>query len=131
MALGQLPADMPEFLEVERARALGGLDPERSVAPGAAAAFDMIGALGRVGQREEGFGLVLGTVDQRVGNAVAGDDREAIFGETVPELLGEGIGIAVGVRQRDGGDVVVSDRGNGVDLSSNHESRQRGGHQVG
>src|SRR5678816_2256063 len=36
VAFGQVAADVPEFLEVVRLLALGGLDPERRVAAGAA-----------------------------------------------------------------------------------------------
>ena len=66
------------------------------------------------GQSEERLGLVLGAVDQRVGDAVIGDDREAIFLEAAAELLREGVGVAVGVGQRDGRDVVVGDRSHGA-----------------
>ena len=90
-------------------RALGGLDPERRVAARAAAAGDEILALHLLGQREEGLRLLLGAVDQLVGNAVVGDDREAIFLEALAELLGEGLGVAVGVVQRDGRDMVGGD----------------------
>jgi hypothetical protein len=49
-------------------------------------------------------------MDQLVGDAVVGNDREAIFLEAVTQLLGEGVGIAVGVLQRNGRDVVSGDR---------------------
>ena len=113
-------------------RALGGLDPERRVAARAAAAGDEIFALHLFGQREERLGLVLGAVDQLVGDAVVGDDREAIFLEAAAELLGEGVGVAVGVVQRNGRDVVVGDRSHGVDFTAGIISaRQRRAHQIG
>ena len=64
----------------------------------------MVLALHLLGQREEGLRLVLGAVDQLVGNAVVGDDREAIFLEAPAELLGEAVGVAVRVLQRNGRD---------------------------
>src|SRR4051794_23537250 len=98
----QVAADMPEFLEVVRLAALGGFDPERRVAARSAAAGNEILALHLLRQREEGLRLVLGAMDQLVGNAVIGDDREAIFLETTAQLLSETIGIAVGALQRNG-----------------------------
>src|SRR5689334_16531821 len=95
--LRQVAADMPEFLEVVRLQTLGGFDPERSVAARPAATRNEIFALHILGQREEGLCLVLGTVDQRVGNAVIGDDREAIFLEALAQLLSEAVGVAFGV----------------------------------
>ena len=111
MALRQVAADVPEFLKVVRLGALGGLDPERRVAARSAAAGHQIFALRLLGQREEGLGLLLGAMDQLVGNAVVGNDREAVILEAAAELFGEVIGIAVGVLQRNGRDMVVSDRG--------------------
>ena len=69
--------------------ALGGLDPERRVAARAAAARNQILALHLLGQREEGLRLLLGAVDQLVGNAVVGDDREAIFLEALARASGQ------------------------------------------
>ena len=54
----------------------------------------MIFALHLFRQSEEGFCLLLGILDQLFGDPVIGDDREAIFFEAVPELLGESVGIA-------------------------------------
>ena len=87
MARRQVAADVPEFLEVVRSRALGGLDPERRVAARPAAAGDEIFALHLFGQREERLRLLLGAADQRVGDAVVGDDREAVILEAAAELL--------------------------------------------
>ena len=98
MARRKLAADVPEFLEVEIDRALGGLDPERRVAAGAAAALDLVAALHLVRQSEEGLGLLLGAVDQVGRYAVIGDDREAVALERFPELRGEPFGI--GCRKR-------------------------------
>ena len=113
MPFRKVAADVPEFLQVVRLVALGGLDAERRVAASAAAARDMIAAFHFLGQREEDLGLVLGLVDQIIGNAVVGNDGEAIFLEAPAERLGEAIGIAIGVLQRDGGDVVSGDRSHG------------------
>jgi hypothetical protein len=104
VAGGKLPADMPEFLEVVRLGALGGLDSERGIAARAAAAGNQVFALGLLGQGEEGPRFLFGAVDELVGDAVVGDDGEAIFREASAEPLGEGIGVAVGVGQRDRGD---------------------------
>ncbi len=49
-------------------------------------------------------------MDQFVRNAVVGDDREAIFLEASPEIVGEGVGVGLGVLEADGRDV-VGDRG--------------------
>src|SRR3954454_15016237 len=110
MSRREVAADVPEFLEVVRLAALGGLDPERRVAPCSAAARDEVFALHILGQREEGLRFLLCLMDQRVGDAVVGDDREAIFLEALAELLGEGLRVAVGVLQRNGRNVVSSDR---------------------
>jgi hypothetical protein len=63
MALGQLPADVPEFLEVGVARALGGLNPERGVAPLPLAAGDREPSLRLLWKGEEGAGVGQGNVD--------------------------------------------------------------------
>src|SRR6476620_12326222 len=97
--LRQIAADVPELLEVVRLLALGSLDAERCVDAGAAAAWNQIFALHVLGQREEGLGLVFGAVDQLVGNAVVGDDRETIFLEALAQFLREAVGVAVGVLQ--------------------------------
>ena len=95
----QIAADVPEFLEVVRPAALGGLNAERCVTARAAAAGDDVFALHFLRQREEGLRFLLGLGDQRLRNAVLGDDREAIFLEAAPELLSESIGISVGLLQ--------------------------------
>ena len=77
--------------------ALGRLDPERRVAARSAAAFDEIFSLRILRQSEESLRLLLGAVDQLVGNAVVGDDREPIILEAAAQLLGEVVGVAVGV----------------------------------
>jgi len=55
MALGQVPAHVPELLQVMMGLALGGLHAERGVAPLSALA-DHIGALGLFRQGEKGLG---------------------------------------------------------------------------
>src|SRR3546814_3855866 len=65
VARGQVAADVPEFLEVDLFRALGDFGPERRIAARAAAARDVIGALDRLGQREERLRLGPGFVEQR------------------------------------------------------------------
>ena len=75
----------------------------------AAGAGQMVFALHLVGQSEEGFRLVLGPGDQLVGNAVVGNHRKAIFLEASAEALREGVGVAVGVLERNGRDGVSSD----------------------
>src|SRR4051794_9620311 len=102
VARRQVAADVPEFLEVVRLTALGGLDPKRRVAARAAAAGDEVISLHLLGQREERLGLVLGAMDQIVGNAVVGDDRETIFLEASAKLLREAFRVAVRVLERNG-----------------------------
>src|SRR5581483_9894564 len=58
VALRQVAADVPEFLEVMRLVSLGCFDAERRVTARPAAAGDEILALHLLGQREEGFRLV-------------------------------------------------------------------------
>src|SRR3546814_12078405 len=53
VARGQVAADVLEFLEVDLFRALGDFGPERRIAARAAAARDVIGALDRLGPRQE------------------------------------------------------------------------------
>ena len=79
--------------------ALSGLDPERRVAARPAAARDEIALLHRFGQSEEVLRLLLGTMDELVRDAVVGDDREPKFFEASAELLGEFVGVTVGVLQ--------------------------------
>ncbi len=93
MPRGQLAADVPEFLEVDEARALGDLGLVRGVAARAAAAFDVSGALLRLRQREQLLGHVPGARDQIVGHAVIGNHREAEALERAPEFLREAFGV--------------------------------------
>ena len=64
-----------------------------------------------------------------------GNDREAVTLEGAAELFGEAFGVAVGVLQRDGGDVVGSEGGhdsrNSRKVSGKDQARQRRAHQVG
>ena len=107
VSLGQIAADVPEFLEVVRRVALGGFDPERGVAARAAGAGDGVAALNLFGEDEERLGLGLGAIDQRLRDAVVGDDREAGIAEAAAEFVGETGRVAVGVGQAQGGDLVV------------------------
>src|SRR6185369_5875250 len=106
----QVAADVPEFLEVVRLVALGRLDSEWRVAAGAASARNEVFAFHLFGEGEEGLRFHLGAMDKLVRYAVVRDNREAIFFEASPQLLSECIGIAVGVLQGNGGDIVSSDR---------------------
>ena len=81
---GQVAPDVPEFLEIERGRALGGLDPERRVTPRPAAARNQIFLLHLVGQRKELLGQSLGAVDQLLADLLkrlhfAGSQGDANF----------------------------------------------------
>src|SRR3546814_12674457 len=67
VARGQVAADVPEFLEVDLFRALGDFGPKRRIAARAAAARDVIGALDRLGQREERLRLGPRSEERRVG----------------------------------------------------------------
>ena len=116
MTLRQIAPDVPEFLQVVRHLSLGGFDPEWRVAARTATTRDGVFALRLLGQGEKCFRLLLGALNQVVGNAVVCDDREAVVLEASPELLGEGVGIAVGVVQRNGRDFVSSDGSHGVGL---------------
>ena len=89
----KLAPDVPEFLEVRRRPALGGLDPERGIAARPAAAGDEVGALGLLGQREERLGLGLGAVDQILRNPVIAHDRKAIFLEAWPSSSAKAVGL--------------------------------------
>src|SRR5690606_22530973 len=84
--------------------ALGSFDSERRVAAGAAAAGDMISALHLVRKREEGLRLVFGAPDQRVGNAMVGNDGEAEILEASADPFGKVFRIAIGVAKGNGGD---------------------------
>src|SRR4029079_9709666 len=97
--------------------ALGGLDPERGVAARSAAARNEVGLLHFFRQREECLRLLLRAMDEFVRNAVVGDDRESVVLEAAAQLLRELVGMAVGVLQRDGRDVVVGDCGHETLLS--------------
>ena len=72
-------------------RALGGLHAERRVAARAAAAGDVVLALGLLGQREEALEHVVGPVDPRLRDVVAADAREAPLPVGGAELGDEGL----------------------------------------
>ena len=112
----KLAADVPELLEVVRLGALGGLDAERGVAARAAAAGDQVFALHLFGQGEEGLGLFFGAVDQLVGNAVVGDDREAIVLEAAAELWAKASGSRSASFKRNRRNLVVGNRSHVVAL---------------
>ena len=105
MPLGQLAPDMPEFLEIDRARALGDLGLEGGVAARAAAARLVIAALLFLGQVEQIGGLRPGAVDQPLVDAVIGDDREAEPLERPAERRGEAFGIGRLLCERQRGDL--------------------------
>jgi len=83
MAFGQLAPDMPEFLEIVGGRVLSGFDAERRVTARAALA-GMIFALGFIRQREEQLRLPFRLGDDVGGNAVIGDDGEAVRWKDLP-----------------------------------------------
>ena len=58
--------------------ALGRLDAEGGVASGAAASFNVVPALVGLGPGEEGLVQAEESVDQRLRNAVVGDDDETV-----------------------------------------------------
>jgi hypothetical protein len=64
----------------------------------------MVAALHLFRQGEEGLRFLLGSGDEVGGDAVVGDDGEAVALERIAELLGEAFGVCVGRLQRDGGD---------------------------
>ena len=82
-------ADMPEFLQVGVAFALGGLDPERRVAALPGAADDPVTPLDRIRQGEEGLGAILRGRDQDGVEPMVGDDGEAIALKRCAERVGE------------------------------------------
>ena len=99
----QLPADMPEFLEILDIGILGALRPERGVAASPAAAGDVIGALHILGQREKDTRHGLRTRDQLGRDAMVGNHRKAPVGEAATDAVGKAIGILVGQGERNGG----------------------------
>ncbi len=99
MADGQVSADVPEFLEVDRLCTLGDFGPERGIAARAAAAGDMIGSLCFLREREKGFCLVPRLVDQRGVDAMVGDHGKAEAFERGAKVFRELIG---GKRHRNG-----------------------------
>src|SRR5690606_20187997 len=90
----------------EMLRALGGLDPERRVAAGTAAAGDVVLALDLVGQRVEAAERRVGIVDQLLRDAVVADAGKAPFAVGRAELGDEGVAVAV-----EAADVEGRDRG--------------------
>ena len=78
VALGQFSADMPELLQVEVRRALGGFDTEGGVAACAAAALEMKAVLLGFRPGEERLELVEKPVDEFLRDAVVLDDHEPV-----------------------------------------------------
>jgi hypothetical protein len=101
MAFGQFAADVPELLEVVHRGVLGPLDAERGVAARAAAAFDLVGLLDLLRQREEGLGERFGARDQVGRDAVIADDGKAVLAERPAEFVGD---FVQGAGDRYGGD---------------------------
>ena len=91
VARRQAAANVPEFLQVEHLGVLGLFGAERGVTARAAAAFDLVGALDRVGQRKERLGHGLGLIDQILRDAVIAHHGKTIFAKTAPQLIGDGI----------------------------------------
>jgi CNT family concentrative nucleoside transporter len=54
--------------------------------------------------------------DQRIGNAVIGDDRKAILLKTLAEFLSEFVRVPVSILQRNGRNMIRSDRGHDVEV---------------
>jgi hypothetical protein len=100
VALGQFAAHVPEFLQIDRRCALGRLDPEGGEAARAAGARLMVFALHRLGQGEEGLGVVQRRIDHRPVQPVVGDDGEAVSLEGGPEPVGEGLEVGIVKRHR-------------------------------
>ena len=91
MPIGQLAADMPEFLEIVDLGVLGLLRAERRVTARAATAGDVIGALHLVGQSEEILRQGFCPVDQFLRDTVIADDGEAVFAKAAPQVVGNGL----------------------------------------
>lgn len=109
MARGKLAADVPEFLEVEVRRALGGLDAERRVAALAGDARDLVRQLHGFRQGEEGLGVDDGGVDPPLVETVVANHREAVAGERAAERGGEGVEILAVELERDRRDGACDD----------------------
>jgi hypothetical protein len=97
---------MPEFLEVVRLLAFGGLNAERRVAARAAGSRQRISALRLLRQREEGPRLGLGLVDEVGRYAVVGDDGETVGFERFADPAREGLEVLVRILEGHGGDLV-------------------------
>src|SRR5690606_17073390 len=97
-------ADVPELLEVEVLRALGGLDAERRVAACAALAGDVVLLLHLVGQRVEPAERRVGVVDQFLRDAVVADAREPPFAVGGAEFGHERVAVAVEAADVEGRD---------------------------
>ena len=100
----QLAADVPEFLQVEVRRALGGLNAKGGVAALPGDAVDLVAALHLVRQGEKGLGVGDGGVDPALVQAVVGDHREAVAGEGAAEGLGKAVEVPGVEAERDGRD---------------------------
>ncbi len=89
----ELPADMPEFLQVDHGGVLRDLGLERRIAPRTAAAGNVVAALLLFRQVEQLPGFGPGAIDQIARNAVIGDDRETETLERSAQRGGKGIRI--------------------------------------
>ncbi len=106
VASGQRATDVPEFLQVDRARALGDLGLEGGIAALPAALGVEIAALLAFGQVEERLGLAPGPVDQIGGDAVIGDDGKAETLERGANRGGKAIGVVAILIERQRGNLV-------------------------
>jgi hypothetical protein len=116
VAAREVAADVPELLQVMSLRALGGLHAERSVAALTAAAGLVVGVLHRVRQVEEGLRVLQRPRQQRLVQAVIGNDRE-------PEALERGAKVAREARR--------SPRGSGSSTRGHCRGEGRRGDQSG
>jgi hypothetical protein len=87
---------MPELLEIGDVVILGGLDPERGVAPRAAASGDVVLHLGRRRLGEELLEHLVGASDERFIEAVLADAHEAIAAQGLTEIGDERLTVGVG-----------------------------------
>ena len=76
---GQIPAEVPELLQVVLGGALGGLHAKAGVTPGASQARQVVLSLLLLTEREELLAAVERPRDEVLGHAVVLEDHEAVF----------------------------------------------------